>query len=808
MEHNSTALAPGELIRVQGVVQGVGFRPTVARVARAQGLRGWVRNDSQGVLIALQAEAAAVTGFLQALEAELPPLAHVDSVERSRQEIALDAGQREAFAIVASVSGQPRTEVAPDAGVCPACAAEVRDPYQRRYRYPMTNCTHCGPRYSIIQAVPYDRAHTTMAAFPMCEECRQEYEDEGDRRYHAQPVACHACGPRAWLERADGRAFSVSRYSMMDAVDAVGSLLLLGELVAIKGVGGFHLCCDATNAEAVARLRQRKQRPDKPLALMARDLEVIERYASLSDQARELLRSPAAPIVLLPADGPEQVAPNVAPGQAELGFMLPYTPLHHLMMIRVGRPIVCTSGNVSEEPQCIDNEDARQRLGGIADWLLMHDRPIANRADDSVVRISQGAPQVLRRARGYAPGSLALPPGFPQDTAVLATGAQLKNTFCLVGQGRATLSQHLGEMDDLRALEAWRQTLEHMSQLLEHKPSAVAVDMHPEYQTTAAGRALAQRHGAQLVEVQHHHAHIAACMAENRRPLHAPPVLGIALDGLGYGEGGQLWGGEFLVADYRSYTRAGTFKPVAMLGGDAASREPWRNLYAHLMAEIGWGDFSMNFGDLPLHASLAAQPRALLDKMLAEGVNAPLASSCGRLFDAVAAALELCPGRLTFEGQAAMALEALVTPQALEQARAQARGGEIYPMAIPRLGGRGLPYIEPMGMWRALLGDLWEGSSPALIAARFHVGLADAIVRMAQLLRGRFAGLETVALSGGCWQNQVLQALTREMLESSQFQVITHRQIPANDGGVSLGQAMVALARSAPVAQQESASCV
>jgi hydrogenase maturation protein HypF len=804
----------GTRLRVRGKVQGVGFRPHVAKLARAQGLRGWVRNDAHGVEIALVTSDAEVARFKETLLATLPPLARVDAIE-SEALLALqgqeDAGDGDsslaAFRILEShavLGGMVRTDVTPDAATCAACAEEVRSPYERRFRYPFTNCTHCGPRYSIITGIPYDRENTTMKGFPLCVECQRDYQDDGDRRYHAQPIACHVCGPKAWLERADGRAFTYDRYSPLDMVDAVAGVVTAGHIVAVKGVGGFHLICDATNDAAVNELRKRKCRDGKPFALMAKDVDVIRAHAHVSELEARALASAAAPIVLLsriaageaPEVGPgvsRKIAPGVAPGMGMLGFMLPSNPLHALFTRRLDRrPVVCTSGNLSDEPPAIDNDDARARLAPLCDWFLFHDRPIARRLDDSVAREMGGAVRVLRRSRGYVPEPLPAPEGFAEAPPVLALGAQLKSTVCLLDQGRAIPSQHFGDLDLADAFADYQRGLQHLSALFEHQPKVYAVDMHPEYRPTMLGLDLARQHQHEAIPVQHHHAHVAACMFEHGHPIHGPAVLGIAFDGLGYGEGGELWGGEFLLASYTAFERVGTLRPVALLGGDLASHEPWRNLYAHLMAQMGWAEVAMNFGDLEITQRLAEKPRATLDAMLLRGSHAPLASSAGRLFDAVAAALGLHFDRVDFEGQAAMELEALVTEDAL----AEARQSELYPIGIPKLPGTTLPYLEPLGMWRGILGDLFEGTRPELIAARFHLSLADAIRRMAALAKKREPLLGTAVLSGGVFQNKVLLESTTAALSSEGFAVWTHTLLPPNDGCISVGQAAVAAARA------------
>ena len=791
------AVECSQQIRVRGLVQGVGLRPTVWRLARHFALRGWVANDGHGVSIRVCGAPTALDAFVAALAREAPPLARIDSIERENAPgLPRDAD----FRIVASSSSGVRTGVVADAAACRACVAEVLDPFGRRYRYPFTNCTHCGPRLSIIEAVPYDRAATTMRAFALCAACGAEYADPADRRFHAQPIACHACGPRAWLERADGAPIAVDALTTLDAVDAACTLLQRGHIVAIKGVGGFQLACDASNDTAVRRLRELKRRPRKPFALMARDLATVQRYCAVSDTPQVLLESPAAPIVLLDASGPGAVAASVAPGIRTLGCMLPNTPLHHLLLRRMERPIVLTSGNLADEPQCIDNAQALSRLGAIAEYFLLHDRDIARRVDDSVVYEAAGGARVLRRARGYAPAPLHLPGGFGAARPVLAMGGELKNTFCLLRDGQAVLSHHMGDLADALAHADYRASLEHYTRLFEHDAALVAVDRHPEYLSSKLGRELAAARGVNVEQVQHHHAHIASCMVENGLALDAGPVLGVALDGLGLGDDGTLWGGEFLLADYRTSRRLGTFKPVAMPGGEQAVREPWRNTYAHLMAEMGWARFATNYDALELCRFLAQQPRALLDEMIARKVNSPLASSCGRLFDAAAAAAGICRDRIQYEGQAAVELEALVDRRTL----ADEPDDLAYPFATPRLKSGNLPYVEPLAMWQALLGDLILGTPPPVIAARFHKGLAIVVARMvAQLSVHGANAVTTVALSGGVFQNRVLFEQVVARLERLGLRVLTHRQVPANDGGLALGQAAIAAARSLAAARND-----
>jgi hydrogenase maturation protein HypF len=800
-----------ERMIVRGLVQGVGFRPAVWRIAREFNISGAISNNGDGVEIYACGTAANIRNFAAALEREAPPLARIDGIERIPAEI-LPAARD--FRIEESNRTEIKTGVVPDAAVCDDCRAETLDSSARRFRYPFTNCTNCGPRLSIVQNIPYDRAQTTMREFEMCAECRAEYQDPIDRRFHAQPIACAKCGPKVWLERAAGTPPAVETLTLLDEADAVCTLIERGLIVAIKGIGGFQLACDATNEETVVRLRRLKQRESKPFALMIGDLRTAREYCEIDDLEAEILRSPAAPIVILKRSEPSlefdskqtanpksqipnpksQIAPGVAPGVKTLGVMLPNTPLHLLIFRRLKRPMVLTSGNLSDEPQSIDNAEAREKLGRIADYFLMHDRPIAQRVDDSVVKLIDAEPRLLRRARGYAPAPLVLPSGFENAPAVLAFGGELKNTFCLLKNGQAIVSQHLGDLAELAAQIDYRGNLKLYETLYRHAPEVLACDLHPEYLSGKLARAEAREKNLPLVETQHHHAHIAACLAENKVALDAAPVLGVALDGLGYGDDGTFWGGEFLLAGYASYKRLATFKPVALIGGEQAIREPWRNTYAQLVAEMGWARFALNYAELELFEFLDQKPRAIFDTMIGRKLNSPPASSCGRLFDAVAAALGICRERAVYEGQGAVELEQIVDEKTLRDEAEELA----YPFAIPRLSGSNLPYIEPFAMWQAVLGDLILKTPVPVIAARFHKGLAKIIVRMIEKLSRFESGAEpvkTVALSGGVWQNKILFEEVVRRLRKNEFEVLTHRRFPTNDGGLSLGQAAIAAAR-------------
>jgi len=732
-----------------------------------------------------------MTSFLERMTTQVPVLARVDTVQTKTLTTALEGE----FRVVESSAGASvGTEVAPDAAICAACVREILSPGERRFRYPFTTCTHCGPRLSIVRAIPYDRARTTLVGFPLCSLCETEYRDPANRRFHAEATACPTCGPALELVRFAECPSGVEDAPTRDVIDATVAWLDRGEIVAIKGLGGYHLACDATRTDTVLRLRARKRRDAKPFALMARDVAVIRRYCTVSEEEARLLAISVGPIVILSAEGSDALPEAIAPGHRTLGFMLPTTPLHALVLESIDRPLVMTSGNVSDAPPITDDGDARERFATMADAMLLHNRPIANRVDDSVARIVEGRVRVLRRARGYAPGALRLPPGFEAAPPLLAYGAELKATFCQLADGQATLSQHHGDLVEVATFDEFRKSLGRYATMFAHRPRALVVDHHPDYASSKLARERAHLEGIPLLEVQHHHAHAAACLAENGWPLSAPPVLAIVLDGLGLGDDETLWGGEFLLADYRFAERVGTFKPVALLGGDRASREPWRNLYAHLMAAMGWDELASDFHELEVVRRLARKPRGILDRMLAAGIQAPEASSCGRLFDAVAAATGVTFDRQAYEGQAGALLEAAVDLEAL-----RSEGEELaYSFSIAEAAGReGLPFIEPLTMWRRLLGDLMLGTSTGVMSARFHRGLARVVVAMAKKVRGEEGErhFDSVALSGGCFQNRVLFEEASRGLTLAGFRVLSHADVPANDGGLALGQAAVAAAR-------------
>ncbi|EXJ14058.1 [NiFe] hydrogenase metallocenter assembly protein HypF [Imhoffiella purpurea] len=762
------------------------------RLAQECHLVGDVCNDGEGVLIrarpASDSDPNAIDRFCERLSAECPPLARIDAIERRPLTEPAPSG---GFRIRDSELTQARTGIVADAATCPDCAREIRDPADRRHRYPFTNCTHCGPRLTIVRGIPYDRSRTSMSVFPMCPACRAEYGDPADRRFHAQPNACPDCGPRLWLVDADGLELDTRETGDLDAISAASRLLREGRILAIKGIGGFHLACDATNAEAVAELRRRKRRYAKPFALMARDLDVIARYCAIDPEAARILTAPAAPILLLDRHDPDSangpaLAADIAPGQTSLGFMLPYSPLHHLLLDDWDRPLVMTSGNLSEEPQCIDNRDAVARLGPLADFGLLHDRDILNRVDDSVVRVMAGAPRLIRRARGYAPSPIVLPPGFDSAPAVLALGGELKSSFCLLRRGEAIPSQHLGDLEDARTAREYERTLDLYLDLFQHRPRILAVDRHPDYRSTLIGRDRASRWEIPMVDIQHHHAHLASTLADNGWPLKGSPVLGIILDGLGYGDDDTIWGGEFLVGDYRDCRRVGHLEPVAMPGGTQAILEPWRNLFAQLEKAGGLEAMRRRHQGLSALDRLAARPLDVLRTMIERGINAPRSSAAGRLFDAVAAALGICGDRILYEGQAAIELESLAAGYPTDSEPGYPFRATKSPSGIR---------LNAAPMWPALFRDLAAGLETGRISSRFHRGFATAIVKLALEIAGDLQ-IGTMALSGGVFQNRILMESVSKDLSDAGIRVLMQRQVPSNDGGLSLGQACIAAARA------------
>lgn len=749
-------------VLIEGVVQGVGFRPFVYRLAEAHRLSGSVRNGQHGVLIDAEGDRDAIDRFLDQLRSTAPPSARL-------QRITVTWGaphhDPEPFRIDTSAGeGDPALFPAPDLAVCAECLAEMADSGDRRYAYPFLNCTQCGPRYTIIRALPYDRERTSMASFATCPACREEYEDPRDRRFHAEPTACPACGPRLALLGSGGRALDVA-----DPLHGAATALRAGQIVAVKGLGGYHLTCDATAPGVVSELRRRKARDAKPLAVMVGDLEAARRLCVVSDAEAELLQSAARPIVLLErrSAASEAVADEVAPRLRHLGLMLPYTPLQHLLLERVDRPLVMTSGNRSDEPIAYQDDDALARLGGIADLFLPHDRPIEVRCDDSVARVIDGAPAVLRRARGYVPLAISLTHEAAEP--ILACGGELKSVFGLVRGREVFLSQHLGDLGEERAYRAWTDAIAHLKRLLELAPSVVAHDLHPAYRSTSYARSL---DGVHHIPIQHHHAHIASCLADNGVD---DRVIGVAWDGTGLGTDGHVWGGEFLLADLDGFERVGSFQEVAMPGGEAAVREPWRMAAVFLQAVYGE---AMEKLDLAFMGRLDRSAWRLLSRATERGLNAPPTSSAGRLFDAVASLLGL-RDRVDFEAQAAMELEALAAPDA----------DRVYAVDLDEQDGRTI--VRTPDVVRGVVEDLLAGVGADRIGSRFHATLAEVIVKTCRRLRDR-SGLDRVALSGGVFQNVRLSRLAVEGLGRAGFQVYTHHQVPPNDGGLALGQAAIA----------------
>lgn len=758
----SAAPAVRRQIRVTGTVQGVGFRPFVYRQAVALALRGWVRNDPAGVLIDVEGPSEAVDQLCRLLVEAPPPLARVESVTASALPL---SGAAAGFRIaVSDAAGEAAVPVSVDTATCADCLAEMADPSQRRHRYPFTNCTNCGPRYTIVTRVPYDRPFTTMTGFPMCADCRREYEDPGDRRFHAQPIACPVCGPKLVWRRPDGTGTCDGEEALQAAVTALRG----GAIVAVKGLGGYHLAVDAANEASVAELRRRKARDDKPFAVMVAGPDQAETLCRLDDTARRLLASPRRPIVLLPRRPDAPVAASVAPGAPELGLLLAYTPLHHLLLTEVGCPLVMTSGNRSDDPIAHEDDDALERLGPLVDGLLGHDRPIHIRCDDSVVRVSDRRVQVLRRSRGFAPEPMALPA--PARRPVLAVGAELKSTVAVARGTIVVASHHIGDLEHLGSYRSFLQAVGHLPALLDVVPAVVAHDLHPEYLSTkwAVDQALAR--GVDAVAVQHHHAHVASLLVEHGQ---VGPVLGIAFDGLGFGADGTLWGGELLAADLHGFRRLAHLRCVPMPGGAAAIREPWRMALVWAM-QVGGPELASRLGP-----TLDERWRQVL--ALAGSARAPTTSSVGRLFDAMAA---LLGGRhhVHYEGQAAIELEAL------------ARSGRPVPMPGFDIGGhdsQGAQVADPGPLVAAALAARDAGMPAADIAAGFHAAFGAATARLAAEL-AEAEGLDTVGITGGVFQNTLLTDVVESALLASGLRVLVHHQVPPNDGGISVGQAAVA----------------
>ncbi|HVO59606.1 MAG TPA: carbamoyltransferase HypF, partial [Terriglobales bacterium] len=750
-------------IEVSGIVQGVGFRPYIYRLATERHLSGNISNTSSGVTIEIQGPPFAVEDFISRLPKEAPPLARITDVSV----VELPCNGDQDFRIVASRRGQAvQTLISPDVAICADCLRELLDPADRRYRYPFINCTNCGPRFTIVRNIPYDRPHTSMAVFPMCPACQAEYEDPLNRRFHAQPNACWECGPQVELWDRSGRQLDAN-----NPISEAAKLIQAGSIVAVKGLGGFHLAADATNAAAVALLRERKRRVEKPFAVMVPNLEAASLLCELDESSRQLLQTPHRPIVLLPKRATSPVVDEVAPFNRFVGVFLPYTPIHHLLFAEVACPaLVMTSGNLSEEPIAIDNNEALARLSGLADYFLVHNRDILLRCDDSVMRVSAGKPRQMRRSRGFVPVPVFLNQKLPP---ILAVGGELKNIICLTKGRHAFLSQHVGDLENVEGYKFFEEAVAHLQNILEIKPEVVAYDLHPDYFST---KWALQQTGKQLVGVQHHHAHIASCMAENQLD---DKVIGFALDGTGYGTDGHIWGGEVLIADYKNFERAAHFEYVGMPGAHAAIREPWRMAVSYFAHHFGREFLNV---DIPFVRQLQKQPTELLLRMLERRVNAPLTSSCGRLFDAVAAIAGIRQ-QVNYEAQAAIELE-----------MAMDDGPNVigYPMDVQKNGMSLVIATRPL--FESLIADLSRGISVATISKRFHNGLVDVFAKVASAVRDR-AKLNRVCLSGGTFHNTYLLEQLTSRLAADGFEVFTQSEVPAGDGGLSLGQALVAAHR-------------
>lgn len=752
-------------VSVYGIVQGVGFRPFVYNLALKHNLSGWVRNTSGSVEIEVEGNDEATDAFLTDLQRLAPPMARIEKVEVT----SLPPRGYTSFQIQHSFAEEGKYQlISPDIATCEACKKELFSPDDRRYRYPFINCTNCGPRFTIIEDIPYDRPRTTMRHFKMCPDCQREYDDPRDRRFHAQPNACPRCGPSLTLASNQGPPVKCS-----DVIQKASELLKEGKILAIKGLGGFHLACDATNEQAVQLLRERKKRPSKPLAVMMTSLEEIGRYCFVSPEEENLLLSPQRPIVLLRWKQDSPVSPQVAPGLKYLGVMLPYTPLHHLLLRETGLPLVMTSGNLSEEPIAKDNDEALRRLGDIADYFLLHNRDIYSKYDDSVYIVEQGEPRAIRRARSYAPYPIFLPFKARQ---ILACGAELKNTFCVTKDEHAFLSQHIGDMENEETLEHFESTVDLYKKLFRVEPEIIAYDLHPEYLSTKYALKIGPEQGLKLIPVQHHHAHVVSCLVENKVE---GPAIGVAFDGTGYGTDGTIWGGEFLVCDWRGFERRGHLEYLPMPGGAAAIEKPYRMALSYLHTLLG-EDVSLE--GLPILSQLDPDEVGIIKRQIERRLNSPLTSSSGRLFDAVSA-LAGVRGTVDYEAQAAIELE-MLAPEEVDKL-----DSDLYPFSIAE--EQECNIVKLKELVSAVVDDIKIGVPVPLISAKFHKTVAQIILQTCQLI-ARETQINLVALSGGVFQNRLLLRLTIEALQREGFQVLTHRLVPCNDGGISLGQAVIA----------------
>ncbi len=747
-------------IIVEGIVQGVGFRPFVFQLAKRFGLTGSVRNDSRGVTIEVEGEGQTLNRFVTAVGKEKPPLAVIQSID---VQLMPAIGSNDFTILQSEQDESRRAQISPDTFVCEDCLDELFDPENRRYRYPFVNCTNCGPRYTIVTGIPYDRPLTTMVDFPLCADCQAEYEDPTSRRFHAQPNACPECGPQLQLYDADNGLVITA-----DPLAETIARLKQGQIVAVKGLGGYHLAVDAADDCAVNELRRRKQRDEKPFALMVKDLDAVLRLAETCDDEVRLLQGVERPIVLLNKKHQHGLAESIAPGNRYFGIMLPYTPLHYLLLQDDFKALVMTSANLSDEPIAFEDREARQRLSGIADLFLGHNRRIHSRTDDSIALEIADRPLQLRRSRGFVPRAIALP---RESKSILAVGAELKNTVCLTRGDRAFLSQHVGDLKNLEVYDSFKGTISHLQSILDVRPEKIAHDLHPDYYST---RYALEESGLEAFAVQHHHAHLASCLVEHG---HAGPAIGVIFDGVGYGDDGHVWGGEFLVGDLMKYERVGHFQYQPMPGGDLATRQPWRMALSYLLTACGHLQVAPD-----TFKGITENELQLVAQANEKGINAPLTSSCGRLFDAVSAILGLRQ-TVSFEGQAAMELEMIADP----------RQASHYPYELAE--GEGQIIFDPKPLIRSLVDDLVSGLDKAIIAGRFHYTLSIMIAEVCVTIRQR-TSLNKVALSGGVFQNCLLTELTVARLEKAGFKVLTHSLVPPNDGGISLGQAAVAAAKS------------
>ncbi len=790
-------------IQVKGLVQGVGFRPFIWKLAQTMGLKGWVLNDATGVKIALNissspnaSSAQQLTGFLTEISKNSPPLSQVDSVDvlpLTAEEVSSLQGAKD-FVIVTSEQGEMSTSVLADAATCSACLEELRDPSNRRYGYAFINCTHCGPRYSIIRRMPYDRQHTSMAEFPMCSLCLAEYQNPEDRRFHAQPNACPACGPLLQffdqeIAQHEPPAWRAQALSQAEIIEQAVQALSQGKLLAVKGIGGVHLVCDATNDAACQQLRQRKNRPCKPFALMAKELALITPYVEVSECSASWLTAVQGPVVLMPkieATASQPLSEWVAPDQSRLGFMLPSNPIHYLLLAawqRVSQHgiLVFTSANLSGEPQIYQASTIQTDLPALADVYLGHNRTIVRRLEDSVVSILPQSSDylVIRQARGFSPYRLPLPQGFDSTTHAMAAGADLKNSVAIRKENEIILSQYLGDLSSISVQEAYQQTWQDLTHLYHFTPNIFVHDAHPSYYSTQFAQQKEGQTASSVMALQHHHAHFNACLLENQVPLDEKNYLGIILDGLGYGRDHTLWGGEFLYGNYLSVQRVAHLNSTPLLGGDKANQEPWRNAFSQLQRLGSWASLASQYAELASIQKLQKKPIQLLEQALASGIQCPLSSSVGRLFDAVAALCNICFERNTYEGQAAMALEALLSHNLVQENLAYG-----YKMDVST--ELDCWQLQSQPLFQAILDDLQQGVSVAVIATRFHIGLAQNLVAMAVQLQKRYA-FEGLVFSGGVCQNGWLMMLITQQLPQ-EMRVCCHKNLPANDQSIAMGQ--------------------